>query len=175
MATPQAARRDTGDAAGKAVHLDGGDTPEEAADVPGDTAAAAAGPPVGVPAGRYTVQLVATGSLDALHAFATDHQVEGASAARVERDGESHYVLLLGGYETAAAARGALNELPERWRAAGAWVRPLAPLRAAGPGTAGANRRGAEGATRATAGAAQGRAEAAPAQATGVLGISAGP
>ncbi|MDZ7669975.1 MAG: SPOR domain-containing protein [Gammaproteobacteria bacterium] len=79
----------------------------------------------------YAVQLIAMSSKKALEAFVQRERLEGMSAARVERDGELFYVLLLGIYESEAIARRAVATLPPPLQDAGPWIRRLGSLQAA--------------------------------------------
>jgi septal ring-binding cell division protein DamX len=79
----------------------------------------------------YAAQVLAMSTREALEAFVQRHGIEGASAARVERDGEIYYVLLLGIYETAEIARRAVTDLPRPFHDIEPWIRPLGALQSA--------------------------------------------
>jgi septal ring-binding cell division protein DamX len=79
----------------------------------------------------YAVQVLAMPSRDALDAFVQRHGIQDVTAARVERDGELYYVLLLGIYETAEIARRAAAALPQPFDHTMPWIRPLGSLQAA--------------------------------------------
>lgn len=79
----------------------------------------------------YAVQVLAAASRDELERFTRRHQLEGLSSARVERDGELYYVLLLGVYETLETARTVIAGLPPPLAALAPWVRPVGSLQAA--------------------------------------------
>jgi len=79
----------------------------------------------------YAVQLIAMSSKEALEAFVQRERLESVSAARVERDGELFYVLLLGIYESEAIAQRAVATLPMALQDTGPWIRRLGSLQAA--------------------------------------------
>jgi septal ring-binding cell division protein DamX len=79
----------------------------------------------------YAVQVLATNTRQALEAFVERHGIAGVSAARVERDGELYYVLLLGVYESLDIARRAVAELPRPFQDHTPWIRPLGSLQSA--------------------------------------------
>ncbi|NEO26759.1 MAG: SPOR domain-containing protein, partial [Kamptonema sp. SIO4C4] len=64
-----------------------------------------------LPEDFYAVQLLAMSSKEALESFVAREQISGMSAARVERNGELYFVLLLGIYENADIAREAVASL----------------------------------------------------------------
>jgi DamX protein len=84
-----------------------------------------------LPADFYAVQLMAMSSKDSLEAFVAREGIRNMSAARVERDGELFYVLLLGIYENAETARRAVASLPDEIGGAEPWIRPLGSLQSA--------------------------------------------
>ncbi len=84
-----------------------------------------------LPADFYAVQLMAMSSKESLEAFVTREGISNMSAARVERNGELFYVLLLGIYEDADRARRAVESLPDEIGGAEPWIRPLGSLQSA--------------------------------------------
>jgi len=84
-----------------------------------------------LPEDFYAVQLLAMSSKQALESFVAREQISGMSAARVERDGELYFVLLLGIYESADIARQAVASLPAEIGGAEPWIRPLGSLQSA--------------------------------------------
>ena len=84
-----------------------------------------------LPGDFYAVQVLATSTRKELEAFTDRHGIREASAARVERDGELYFVLLLGIYETEVLARRAMTLLPETFDRQTLWVRSLASLQEA--------------------------------------------
>ncbi len=56
---------------------------------------------------------------------------EAGHPARVERNGELFYVLLMGIYEDADRARRAVDSLPDEIGGAEPWIRPLGSLQSA--------------------------------------------
>jgi septal ring-binding cell division protein DamX len=84
-----------------------------------------------LPEDFYAVQLLAMSSKEALESFVAREQISGMSAARVERNGELYFVLLLGIYESADIAREAVASLPPEIGGAEPWVRPLGSLQSA--------------------------------------------
>jgi septal ring-binding cell division protein DamX len=84
-----------------------------------------------LPAHFYTVQIVAMSSMEALQAFAKEHLLSDALAARTEANGKFYYVLLLGIYETLADAKAAAAVRPESLANIDPWFRKLGSLQAA--------------------------------------------
>lgn len=81
----------------------------------------------------YTIQLIALPSAERLQSFVRERDVSGLIATRVVRDGEPHYVLLLGSFATRERAAEAAAALPEPLRDLTPWVRPIAGLQAGTP------------------------------------------
>ncbi len=79
---------------------------------------------------RFGIQLVAGRDRSSVEAYRNTPGLESLDLYRRtwEDAGGVWHVLLAGRFETVAAARRALNELPETVREAGAWVRPLSQL-----------------------------------------------
>ena len=84
-----------------------------------------------LPADFYAVQLMAMSKAETLEAYVQAMGLPGLSAARVERDGEPFYVLLLGVYRSRADAETAIEELPAPLEEFNPWVRRLGSLQAA--------------------------------------------
>ena len=84
-----------------------------------------------LPPGFFAVQLVAVQTKAALEQYAERERLRNMSAARVERDGELFYVLLLGVYETRARAERAAANLPAEFQQFSPWVRSVASLQEA--------------------------------------------
>lgn len=83
-----------------------------------------------LPADYYAVQLIAMSDKAGLESFVERQGIRSMSAARVERDGELYFVLLLGIYETRDIARQAIDAMPEV-HGAEPWIRPLGSLQRA--------------------------------------------
>lgn len=81
-----------------------------------------------LPAHFYAVQIVAMSSKEGLEIFSKEHLLSGASAVRVESDGEFYYVLLLGIYETLAGAKAAAASRPDSLMIIEPWIRMLGSL-----------------------------------------------
>lgn len=84
-----------------------------------------------LPANYYAVQLTAMRSAAQLEGFFNDLEVEGLTAAQVDRDGELFYILLLGVYENFASAEQASTDLPAPLDQFDPWIRRLGTLQAA--------------------------------------------
>ena len=84
-----------------------------------------------LPPDFYAVQVVALSSADELERFFDRLGVDDLTAAEVEVDGELRYVLLLGIYETFAAAEQAAADPPAALASYYPWVRRLEGLQAA--------------------------------------------
>lgn len=84
-----------------------------------------------LPADFYTVQIIATSSMEALESFTKEHGLRDSLSARVEANGNFYYVLLLGAYETLSDARAAAASRPESLMSIEPWVRKLGSLQAA--------------------------------------------
>lgn len=78
-----------------------------------------------LPATFYTVQLLAASSKEALETYVRDRGLSNMSAARIESGGTVYYVLLLGVYPDADAAKLAAADLPPGAEDATVWVRSL--------------------------------------------------
>lgn len=83
-----------------------------------------------LPPDYYAVQLIAMSDKAGLESFVERQGIRSMSAARVERDGELYFVLLLGIYETRDIARQAIDAMPEV-HGAEPWIRPLGSLQRA--------------------------------------------
>ena len=112
--------------------------PPPAAEAPGiaPTVAFAAVEPehtevLSLPGHHYAVQLLAMADTAQLQEFIARHQLDGTLTARVERDGELYYVLLLGVYDTLERARQASLDLPPPLETSEPWIRPIASLQRA--------------------------------------------
>ena len=88
-------------------------------------------PLVDVPPDYYVVQLVALASKEALEEYAARKGLHGMSAARVERDGELFYVLLLGIFRDRQDADAAAANLPPELAGFDPWVRRVGSLQEA--------------------------------------------
>jgi septal ring-binding cell division protein DamX len=84
-----------------------------------------------VPDTFWTVQLIALSSKQALETYARRQRLGRMSAARIARNGQLYYALLLGVYETEEIAREATVDLPEPLNQLALWVRPLVSLQRA--------------------------------------------
>jgi septal ring-binding cell division protein DamX len=78
-----------------------------------------------LPPDFYAVQLVALQSRGGVEQYAREHGLHGLSSARIARDGEIFHVLLLGIYETRAAADRAAASLPTALGGDNVWVRTV--------------------------------------------------
>lgn len=85
-----------------------------------------------LPGEFYAVQLVAMSTKEDLETWASQHDLQGFSAALVENDdGERYFVLLLGVYRDRQTAERAAAALPDSIKDVKPWVRPMAHLQAA--------------------------------------------
>ena len=84
-----------------------------------------------LPPDYYAVQVIALSSTDELQRFFVGLGVSELSAAVVAVDGELRYVLLLGVYETFAAAEQAAANPPATLEAYDPWIRRLGGLQSA--------------------------------------------
>ena len=84
-----------------------------------------------VPPDYYVVQLVAVQTKEALEDYAARQDLQGMSAARVERDGRLFYVLLLSVYPDRERARTAASNLPAEFAEFDPWVRSVDSLQQA--------------------------------------------
>ncbi len=76
----------------------------------------------------YTLQLLTGNNRAALEEVIARHQLVQTAIYRLPQEGESRYVLILGAWNSAGAARTAANTLPEAIRNAGPWPRPFSAL-----------------------------------------------
>lgn len=83
-----------------------------------------------LPGEFWAVQLAAFGSPEQLSEYAARHQLRGMSAARIARNNQLFYVLLLGVYETRENAERASATVPEALNIK-PWIRSLASLQRA--------------------------------------------
>ena len=79
----------------------------------------------------YAVQLVALKSTRAVDAWVKSRELTGVSVARIAKDGEVLYVVLLGVYPDRASAMQAADERPPSLRDVVPWIRKVASLQAA--------------------------------------------
>ena len=86
---------------------------------------------IDLPADFYAVQILAMSSRQALEAYAEEHDLPSMAAARVARNGEIYYVLLLGVYRDKSTAEEAAAYLPERIMLQNPWVRSMQSLQEA--------------------------------------------
>lgn len=84
-----------------------------------------------LPADLFVVQLMAMASSEKLTSFLDVNELNDLTAARVEKDGELFYVLILGVYESEAIARDASAELPDALAGTQPWIRKLGSLQIA--------------------------------------------
>ena len=84
-----------------------------------------------MPADFYAVQLLAMSKRDQLEAYIEEHQLIGVNAARIEREGELFFVLILGIYETHELAVRASQDLPAPLDVLQPWIRELGTLQLA--------------------------------------------
>ncbi len=84
-----------------------------------------------LPADLFVVQLMAMASAEKLASFLDVNELNDLTAARVEKDGELFYVLILGVYESEAIARDASAELPDALAGTQPWIRKLGSLQTA--------------------------------------------
>lgn len=88
-------------------------------------------PIVELPPEFYAVQLIALSSRQRLEEYAEERQLHRMSAARIARNGELYYVLLLGIYESKTDAENATEDLPRPLDVYDPWIRPLGELQRA--------------------------------------------
>lgn len=100
------------------------------APVPGTPAAADPATPA-LPRGQYTIQLAAMVRQADLAPLLNRDDMNDTFVAEVESGGSIYHVLLVGEYDSAAAARDAIDQLPEDLRALEPWIRPVATLQRA--------------------------------------------
>lgn len=81
-----------------------------------------------LPASHYALQVLAMSSASQLQDFIASNELAGAVTARVERNGELYYVLLLGVYDTLELAEQASLELPAPLHSNEAWIRSVGSL-----------------------------------------------
>jgi septal ring-binding cell division protein DamX len=86
---------------------------------------------IDLPADFYAVQILAMTSRQALEDYADEHDLPSMAAARVARNGELYYVLLLGVYRDKPTAEEAAAQLPERIMSQNPWVRSMKSLQEA--------------------------------------------
>jgi septal ring-binding cell division protein DamX len=79
----------------------------------------------------YAVQLTALSSAAELERSFVELEIQGLTAAEVERDGSRYYVLLLGIYEDFARAKAASADLPPPLDRFEPWIRRLGTLQSA--------------------------------------------
>lgn len=84
-----------------------------------------------MPATFYAVQLTALSSAAELERSFAELDIQGLTAAEVERDGRRYYVLLLGIYEDFASAATASTDLPAPLDQFEPWIRRLGTLQSA--------------------------------------------
>ena len=84
-----------------------------------------------LPPDYYAVQVVALKSQQAVEAWVRDRELTGMSVARIAKDDEILFVVLLGVYPDRASAERAVDERPPPLRDLTPWVRKLASLQAA--------------------------------------------
>lgn len=84
------------------------------------------------PAGRYTIQVLGLSELQALRNYARDQALQGDVAwFRTQRNGADWYVLVVGSYPDADAARAAIATLPAEVRRNQPWVRTFGSIQQA--------------------------------------------
>lgn len=79
----------------------------------------------------YAVQLTALSSAAELERSFAELEIQGLTAAEVERDGSLYYVLLLGIYENFESAQAASTDLPAPLDRFEPWIRRLGTLQSA--------------------------------------------
>ena len=84
-----------------------------------------------LPADLFVVQLLAMDTPEGLTSFLDASELNDLTGARVEKDGELFYVLILGVYESEAIARDASAELPDALAGTQPWIRKLSSLQTA--------------------------------------------
>jgi DamX protein len=84
------------------------------------------------PTGRYTIQVLGLSELQALRNYARDLTLQGDVAwFRTQRNGADWYVLVVGNYPDADAARAAIATLPAEVRRNQPWVRTFGSIQQA--------------------------------------------
>jgi len=86
---------------------------------------------IDLPEQFYAAQLLAVSTKKQIEDFVIAQDLYNMSAARIERDGQFLYVLLLGVYETEDNARLAVASMPEEVQQMKPWVRPIGGLQEA--------------------------------------------
>ena len=84
-----------------------------------------------VPPDDYAVQLVALKSTRAVDAWVKSRELTGVSIARIAKDGEVLYVVLLGVYPDRASATQAADERPPSLHDVTPWIRKVGALQTA--------------------------------------------
>lgn len=85
---------------------------------------------IDLPGEFWAVQLAAFGSAEQLSEYAARHELRGMSAARIAKNSQLFYVLLLGVYETKENAQRASATVPEALNI-DPWIRSLGSLQQA--------------------------------------------
>ena len=84
-----------------------------------------------LPSNFFAVQMLAMRTPAEIEAYIDDNRLVGMSGARVEKDGELFYVLIVGIYDTYAKADEAAKSLPPPLDDVDVWIRPLGSLQQA--------------------------------------------
>jgi hypothetical protein len=88
-------------------------------------------PMLDLPTDFYAVQLLAMPSKEDIEAYVTQHKLRGMSAARIEKDNDLYYVLILGVYTTYERAFEASRDLAAPLNKVEPWIRTLGSLQEA--------------------------------------------
>ena len=80
---------------------------------------------IDLPEDFYAAQLLAVSTKAQIENFVIEQDLYNMSAARIEREGQILYVLLLGVYETKDRALSAVQQMPDAVRVLKPWVRPI--------------------------------------------------
>lgn len=81
-----------------------------------------------LPTDYYAVQVFAMPTREQVEQFVAQNNLQGMSAARVEKDGKLYYVLVLGVYTTYERAAEAVTNLPPPIADAEPWIREMGSL-----------------------------------------------
>lgn len=84
-----------------------------------------------LPSNFFALQMLAMKTPAEIEAYIDEYRLVGMSGARVEKDGELFYVLIVGIYDTYAKADEAAKSLPPPLDNVDVWIRPLGSLQQA--------------------------------------------
>lgn len=83
---------------------------------------------IDLPENFYAAQLLAVSTKKQIEDFVVTHNLYNMSAARIEKNGQVLYVLLLGVYESKENAQQAVAAMPAKVQSMRPWVRPIEGL-----------------------------------------------